>query len=303
MADAAAAKREAVRLLYVAVTRARDWLVLAPRVKAATRREPARLLTAWLDILGEQAPVLPIGAEGCVLAGEAEHPCLAQDLRPPEEAAPREPEAATGPALPSGDPPTHPPRLVRPSALPGATPPALAPVPLGGRLALVGTPDMAALGEAVHGFLAADDPAREAAAREAMAERLLRRWGVGALTAAQVVTAADRLWAWLRRRWPGCTWRSEVPVLTVVGARRLSGRVDLLVEYPGGLAVIDHKTFPGRAEHWPDRAAAHLPQLEAYAAALEAATGRRVTEIALHLPVAGTLLLVESGAGRPVVQP
>lgn len=291
-ADAEAARREAVRLLYVAVTRAREWLVLAPRVKAATAKEPAKLRTAWLDILGEHAPVLPVSGAGPVKAGGAEHPCAVQDLVPPEEAVAREPEVAVGPALPAGDPPSHAARLIRPSALTGAAPPALVPVSLGERLALVGTPDMAALGEAVHGFFAADDPARPIELREAMAARLLRNWGVSALTPAQVVTAGDRLWAWLRRRWPGCSWRSEVPVLQAVGAQRLSGRVDLLVEHAGGLAVIDHKTFPGRTEYWPGRAAAHLPQLEAYAAVLEAATGRPVTAIAMSLPVAGHVLLL-----------
>jgi ATP-dependent exoDNAse (exonuclease V) beta subunit len=210
---------------------------------------------------------------------------------PPEDAAPRKPEPAIGPALPTSAAPARAPRLIRPSALPGATLPALLPFPIGGRLALVGTPDMAALGEAVHGFLAADDPARETGLREATAAQLLQSWAVSALTATQAVTAADRLWSWLRQRWPGCTWQSEVPVLQVVGAQRISGRVDLVVEHAGGLAVIDHKTFSGRSEHWPDRAAAHLPQLEAYAAVLEAATGRRVTELALHLPVTGQMLL------------
>jgi ATP-dependent exoDNAse (exonuclease V) beta subunit len=125
----------------------------------------------------------------------------------------------------------------------------------------------------------------------------LEAWGLAALTSANVVLAGDRLWEWLRARWPGCTWRSEVPVFRRLGRQRLSGRVDLLVEHAGGLAVLDHKTFPGRAEEWPVRAAEHLPQLRTYAGALEAATGRQVTELALHLPVGAVVLVFQGGGG------
>jgi hypothetical protein len=108
-----------------------------------------------------------------------------------------------------------------------------------------------------------------------------------------VVHSADRVWAWLERRWPGCTWRAEVLVFQRVGMQRLSGRVDLVVEHAEGLIVLDHKTFPGRLDDWASRAAAHLPLRRAYAGALEAATGRRVTGLVLHLPVAGVVHEVE----------
>lgn len=88
---------------------------------------------------------------------------------------------------------------------------------------------MAAVVEAVHGFLAAERPDARRDVREAMAARLLRAWQVAALPPADVVLTADRLWARLRQRWPGCSWRSEVPVVARYGAQRLSGRVDLLV--------------------------------------------------------------------------
>ena len=160
-------------------------------------------------------------------------------------------------------------------------------VTLGPRLPITGTPDMVAVGEAVHGFFAADLPEAAPALREALAARLLHSWGVSALSPADVLEGADRLWAWLGQRWPGSNWRAEVPVFQRIGMQRLSGRVDLVVEHPEGIAVLDHKTFPGRLEDWASRAAEHLPQLRAYAGALESATGRPVTGLILHLPVAG----------------
>ena len=69
----------------------------------------------------------------------------------------------------------------------------MTPVTLGTRLPFTGTPDMVAVGEAVHGFFAADRPEAAPALREALAARLLRSWGVAALSPADVVEGADRL--------------------------------------------------------------------------------------------------------------
>jgi ATP-dependent exoDNAse (exonuclease V) beta subunit len=285
IADAAQAQREAARLLYVALTRARDWLILAPRVKE-TKKESPRLQTRWLDILGDLAPKPPATGEGPIRVGDAEHACSVRDLTAPDGDTVPAPTSLFAPALPVA-PAVAVPRLIRPSSLAACAPPTMRATTLGPRLPFTGTSDMAAVGEAVHGFFAADRPYAEQALREAMAARLLRAWGVAALSPGDVVQAADRLWAWLRVTWPGCTWRAEVPVFQRIGMQRLSGRVDLVVEHAEGLVVLDHKTFPGRPDDWASRTAAHLPQLRAYAGALESATGRPVTGLVLHLPVAG----------------
>uniref|UniRef100_UPI0022EB3CCD 3'-5' exonuclease n=1 Tax=Falsiroseomonas oryzae TaxID=2766473 RepID=UPI0022EB3CCD len=293
--DAAeAARREAVRLLYVAMTRARDWLVLAPRLSPAGVLE-----VAWLDALGPHRPVLPATGTDEIEAGGTRFACGIRDILP-DTAAPAAAEAPpVGPLRIAIATTAHLPRRIRPSGLATGGPAAVTLEELGPRLPLVGSPDMAALGEAVHGFLAGDDDARPRGDRLVMAEALLRRWGVSALAPEDVVTAGDRLWAWLRRRWPGCSWRSEVPVLQRQGAQMLVGRVDLLVRHEAGLAVIDHKSFPGGRDQALDRAAAHQPQLDAYAAALAAAEGRPVTDRLIHLPVVGVLLALASSAFAP----
>jgi ATP-dependent exoDNAse (exonuclease V) beta subunit len=189
--DAAeAARREAVRLLYVAMTRARDWMVLAPR------RSPAGVLeAAWLDALGPHRPVLPATGTDEIEAGGTRFACGIRDILP-DAAAPAAAEAPpVGPARFAIATTAHLPRRIRPSGLATGGPAAVALEELGPRLPLVGSPDMAALGEAMHGFLAADDDARSRGDRLAMAEALLRRWGVSALAPEDVVTAGDRLWA------------------------------------------------------------------------------------------------------------
>jgi ATP-dependent helicase/nuclease subunit A len=289
VAAGAAAKGEAARLLYVAMTRARDYLVLAPRLKTATS-----LLTSWLDLLpGSPKPLILPATDADVQAGGAVVEMAVEDLVAIETESPPATQAV-GSVLPADGAPLFPPRRVKPSAAPaGSCPPAWRAITIGERLPLQGAADMTALGEALHGFFVADRPAADGGWRIARAERLLTAWAVSALHAEDVVTAADRLWAHLDEAYPGGIWRREWPVVQVHEGQTLSGRIDLVVEHRGALAVYDHKSFPGGRDRWPDEVAAYAPQLQTYAAALCAATGLAVVRTAIHLPVAGTMLVLE----------
>src|SRR3546814_13447252 len=68
---------------------------------------------------------------------------------------------------------------------------------LGPRMALVGNPDLQALGEALHRFLAADDQGRSRDERLTLAADLLVQWGVPQLQAPDLVNVSDRLHAFL----------------------------------------------------------------------------------------------------------
>src|SRR5262249_5166212 len=77
----------------------------------------------------------------------------------------------------------------------------------GERIVLAGSPDMQLLGEAIHGFLAADRPEIGDDERRAIAAGLLRRWGVAsALRPDDLLRASDRLRAWVEGRLPGAVW-------------------------------------------------------------------------------------------------
>ena len=214
-----------------------------------------------------------------------------------EDVATTESKAATpSPAfrgvLPVGAPPALPPRRINSSGATGQPAPAWRSVILGERLPLKGEPNMVALGEALHGFFAADRPGAAADRRIALARRLLTAWGVSALRAEDAMCAADRLWAHLRAEHAGGVWRREWPVICVTEGQVLSGRVDLVVELGDGVAIYDHKSFPGGRDRWAAEVEAHAPQLNSYAMALTAAMGCRVTRVAIHLPVAGALLML-----------
>jgi ATP-dependent exoDNAse (exonuclease V) beta subunit len=148
------------------------------------------------------------------------------------------------------------------------------------------------VGQAIHGFLAADRPTLGAAERGEMAEGLLRRWGVAsALRPDDLLRASDRLRAWVDQRWPGAVWHREWPLLhRQASGTVVRGTADLVIEHADGFAVIDHKSFPGTAEQAALRARGFAGQLGAYAAAVAAATGRRVTECFVHLPVLAAMV-------------
>lgn len=291
------AAHEDVRLLYVAMTRARDYLVLA--VDHPKNEPKASALEGLVDEAGSPSVKLPKSDADPILVGGAQHNCSLWIL---DEAAGATSGAA--PAIPTYDMATTAratgsvplPYRLRPSGVvrKGDDKASIGErIVLGPRLALTGSPDMSALGDAIHGFLAADSMVRERTSRAAMAESIMERWGVGgALAPADVVSAADRLWQFCANRWPSARLTREWPVVGRAGLQRVQGRIDLLIETDTSLAIIDHKTYPGRPDTWEERIAGYAPQLNLYGELCAAATGKKVEALWVHLPVSGTLLQV-----------
>lgn len=296
---------ERARLLYVGFTRARDHLVLA--VRCAKGKPKA----AWLASLGPELE-LPAGAadgavEDVVLGGTSlRTPARVWRLAPERSARDvvenRTPlwfarplgasDTAEGPPyriVPSGeitDWPAH-------AALVAAA--RIGEVErFGASLRLSAVPDaFDLLGNAVHGFFAADVPGLAPEERVALAERLLDGWGTSeCLGSSALLEAGDRLRGWISRRWPGARWHREVPIEGAVptehGERWLSGIIDLLVETrEGGYVLVDHKSFPAPHEAaWRAKCASFIPQLAAYALLLRAG-GARMEAAWIHLPLGG----------------
>ena len=167
-------------------------------------------------------------------------------------------------------------------------------IDLGARLPFTGSTDMNLVGEALHRFLAADDPSWASEKRVALATRLLDAWGVTGFDPRDVVTMGTRFRGFVATGWPGATLRREVPITHRLGNRTLSGRIDAMVETPNHIVVIDHKSFPGNRTQWIEQARKHGRQLHLYAGALKAATSedKRIS-LALHLPIGGEILMIE----------
>lgn len=173
----------------------------------------------------------------------------------------------------------------------GPAPAAELPIVIGQRLPLTGSPDMRLVGEAVHGFLAADRNTRTSDVREAMARGALERWGVGgALQPTSLLEASGALDRFIADRWPQARRHREVPVFSRIGDQRSSGRIDLLLEINEGFVIIDHKTFPGSPDKWSEKALEFAPQLALYSRMVAQATGRPVLRCFIHMPIVGAMI-------------
>ncbi len=285
------ARDEAVRLLYVGATRARDHLVFVRNLRPA----------AWLGVLDfseDPQVTLPIHDGRPVVAGRVEHPARFELLAIPVEAIDAKPPETVFLGV-TRSRRVHRPLRVRPSGATDTTTfAALSSTSLGSRLPVLGTPEMDELGQAIHAFLAVDRMEGAPDLRRVQAAAVLKRWNVlGHLDPGDLVEAADRLWSFLARRFPNARLRREVPVFAPAASQVIVGRIDLLVDWGDAFAIFDHKSFPGRADLWEHRAIGATAQLASYARAVETVTGTPCAGLFVHMPLVGTL--VEVGIAAP----
>ncbi len=283
------ARDEEARLLYVGVTRARDHLVFAP---------PAKGDLKWLSVLDGSQPghvTLPRAEPNPIQAGQDGFPARTATLASDDTPIIR---AVAAPFVRVSRPPLIRPALHRRPSDAGddETYVVVEKIALGARLALTGTPDMTRVGEAVHAIIAADRNGEPLADRLARAQAILDRWRVHQIAAQEVLDASDRLFAYLSNRWPDGKLCRETRVSARLGDQLVNGRIDLLVVHAAGLAVIDHKAFPGSRDSWDARATGYGPQLALYAEALDKARPGVPCDLYVHMPIVGALLRVARAA-------
>jgi ATP-dependent helicase/nuclease subunit A len=270
---------ERLRLLYVATTRARDYLLVSMHHKEGERRSHAARL--WAELEGSPIATLDLAPPAPANGAEAPPPepvapdpavraawirgrdaLLARAARPASYAAT---ELAAGAGTGAPDAPVADPGLRKEPEPDDERPP--------WRRGRAGT----AVGRAVHATLQSIDLASgaglDATARaQAWAEEIPGRERevrdlVRSVLAAPVVRAAVD---------GGRYWR-EVPVGAPVEAATVEGFVDLLVETPTGLVVVDYKTDQAPDDTDIDALMAkYRVQGATYALALELALGRPV---------------------------
>ncbi|MBI5068358.1 MAG: UvrD-helicase domain-containing protein [Deltaproteobacteria bacterium] len=294
---------EQLRLLYVGFTRARDLIVLVAALDAK-KGLGAASLAPFAGGDGQPLAAFPFDAPpglAEVTVGEERWPCRVRALSglPPAAEAP-EPAAVRWYA--PGAPASRPPERVNPSSepLPSLAARLVAVTPLAGRRPLAARADqMNKVGDAIHGFLAADAPGAEPG-RLAMAARLLSAHGVaGAIDPRTLLEVSGALTAWAGARYPGARWLREWPVrarLPGPPPRLLVGEADLVLELPDGFVLVDHKSFPGgEAERDRRLVGEWAPQLGWYALSLAGALGKPLRASFIHLPIRGEVAEVALG--------
>lgn len=282
------AEREALRVLYVGWTRARDRVVLAA--------QSGKLLDGLLGTLSEIDPALVTdpgaGASGSVEVTWAGYVFqLEVRLSQPADAVAGHPEPGF---LRLGRSPVDraAARLAPSSAAP--RPAKLEePVRLGEPLRMRASVETDVLGTAVHRFFSADDPQRAAEVRLEIAAGLLGRHDVGrALKPEDLLELADRLWRWTATQFGDShVARVEWPLgVRLASGTCVLGAADLIVESREAIAVIDHKSMGLAAA---TRQVEELAgQLGCYADALVLARPGKAVSRWLHLPFEGVVVEV-----------
>lgn len=162
------------------------------------------------------------------------------------------------------------------------------------------------VGDCVHAYLALPSAAWDEPRQQAVAERLVRQWGVGSfVSASSLVTAGNRWVQWTHAEYPGAEIATEVPVTwSNPSHQRMQGWIDQLLTLPdGGVVLVDHKTYPGSDP--VDHARHHyVEQLLTYRSAVDEALAsalppgavrggsRHVCQMLVHLPLLGLVLSI-----------
>lgn len=279
------AQQEELRLLYVGFTRARDRLVLA--------RDPARP-APWLDLL--EAPWFTPQTDHIQLPAGTRIPADSVTIVAPDnpDRSLPDPHYAWFPATSPHTAKT--PARLKPSQQPKLTHATVGRViDFGARMPLLEAPDDVALGDALHGILAAELNHPNHPARAAAAQRILRGYALDrAIAVADVLAMVDRFRQQLAALFDPRSLRVEIPFEHHNHAgQRLTGFIDLALETARGWVVVDHKSFRGGRPEWPAKALEYTGQLDSYRAALEA-TGHPVIATCIHFAVGGGLVEVHT---------
>ena len=165
---------------------------------------------------------------------------------------------------------------------------------IGTRITFQGSPEMSALGTAIHASLCLSFTDLNCPLTADEVQHLLRSYAVHEhVNASQVIAQQLALHAWIESRWPEARAMAEYPVQQLLSSGQvLNGRIDLLLDTNDGWVLIDHKSNPAPEAQWERLAEEHAGQLDAYAQAIEAASGRPVIAAWLFLPVAAGAIQV-----------
>ena len=278
-----AAIEEGKRLLYVSMTRARDLLVFA-----RSRREP---VGDWLSTIDSPWLLPDDDRESMVLPGGGRIDTMHWEVSPEEggETAPAEQGIRLRWFRRTESDQGRLPLYCNPSDSRTIPATVVETVKIGRGIEVKALTDWAQLGTAIHACTAAFFASGDVSMGNGEVKEILDGYSLGGVVAAedvlaQILTLRD----WIKGRWPGAQCLTEWPVEEAMENRQqLRGRVDLLIRSDKGWILIDHKTSPIRDGGWEEFAKLHASQLDAYASAIEGASGVPVVERWLFLPISG----------------
>jgi len=277
---------ESARLLYVAMTRARDCLVLGTSSKSTS--------FPWLEQAGAACFVTEED-DGIVLPDGSRLPCKRWEnlneytlLNPAGKK--RMPLYWYAPVEPPSE---RLPEQVVPSLLRAETEAmAVESIVYSGTINLHGNMEATEKGTVVHDILAFALTQEPDVCDAASVATLLEGYGAAALCEPEsLVRQLGEFRRMLSERWPECMFHIEAPVEQKLPVEQvLKGQIDLLLETQRGWVIIDHKITTLERCQWEQKAIEYSGQLFAYKQALEMVTGKPVESCWIHFFAAGGLV-------------
>ncbi len=251
-------ERDAARKLYVALTRARDRLILVmPRERSKPRNNAERMV----DLLRDRAGFTTT-ADALTVAGQCLAARVAEGIPDEPDPVPAPPETWPRFGLPRDVPDApHTPWRRSPSTLAETDPAPAAPLET---IALADGVDETRIGSAAERGTAWHLAFRVLAERPDLTDRLAAATGLPDAAIAQIAMQANALTCWLADHGYD-RLHFELPLQEIAAdGSETNAILDCLAEGPQGLLILDHKSGP-----CPDpaaRFASYWPQLDAYAA-------------------------------------
>tara|TARA_R110001583_G_scaffold195128_3_gene369577 strand:+ start:9267 stop:12392 length:3126 start_codon:yes stop_codon:yes gene_type:complete len=281
------ARNEAIQLLYVGITRARDQLILT-----AIGKDDA--VGSWLEMINSN--VLPPDQGVLTLPSGAtlnvdmktwikpDTPTASPNVRARHWLAP---QLKLTEAV-SAD-------YYQPASKQATTGKSACAVvhDFGSRISINGKPNMDLLGSVLHHSLALvlSKPEIDVG----ILNELVKNQLPGTLQGDQILNQGLALIDWIKTQHPEAILHTEMPIMQRLSSGSLrQGAIDLVVDTAEGWIVIDHKSNPQPKDKWLEIAQEHSGQLQAYRDALVALSGKPVIGTLIHCSVSGGVVEVES---------
>lgn len=286
-------ERDAARKLYVALTRARDRLILVmPREKSKPRDTAERMVDLLRDRAGFEMADCTLTVVGQPFASR-----VAEGI-PDEPASPGAASAETHTRFGKARSPLATKRTPwrrSPSTLAEPEP---APAVLLETVRLAEGVTETSTGNATERGTAWHLAFRVLAARPDLTDRISAATGLPDHAITQIAAQAQALTSWLADRGYD-RLHFELPLQeTAVGGSETNAILDCLAEGPQGLMIVDHKS--GLCPNPAERFASYAPQLTAYAAMVRRRWPNKPLQgVAIHWMSEGTL----SVAATPITEP
>jgi len=280
---------ESARLLYVAMTRARDCLVLGTSSKSKS--------FPWLEEAGAEC-FASDEDDSVVLPDGSRLPCQRwEKLNESTLLSPAEKERM--PLYwyaPEEQPSERLPEQVVPSLLSAETEVTVVEsIVYSDMIKLHGAMEPTEKGTVVHDILAFALTQDPDVCDTASVAKILEGYDMPDLCEPEsLVLQFGEFRRMLSERWPDSRLYIEAPVEQLLLSEQvLKGQIDLLLETPQGWVIIDHKITTLEQGKWEQKAIEYSGQLFAYKQALEMVTGKPVESCWIHFFAAGGLVRLD----------